>query len=112
MTRETLAAAVLVWLIGALVGWVIGWAARGDENRRWAESFRQRIDYAESQARDAVAELERVKAKRLDQWRVPAPLPEIHVHVQTAPALSYHDLTSAAAQALADQLPPVLEAGP
>ena len=107
-----LAAALFVWLIGALVGWFVGWAARGDDNRRWAESFRQRIDYAESQTRDAVAELERVKAQWLDQSWAPTPIPEIHVHIQTAPVLGYHDLTGAAARALTDQLPRVLEAGP
>lgn len=105
MTRELLAVAVLVWLIGALVGWFAGWVARGDENRRWAESVRRRVDYAEGQARAAEAELDRVTAS----W-VPAPAPEIHVHVQAAPMLGYHDLTSA--PALAGQLPRVLEAGP
>ncbi|MBV9059431.1 MAG: hypothetical protein JO296_08425 [Pseudonocardiales bacterium] len=112
MSREMLAAVVLVWVIGALVGWFVGWVARGDESRRWAESFRRRVDYAESQARDAAAELERVKAQRLDQSWVAAPAPQIHVHVQPLPVLGYHDLTGVAAQALAAQLPPVLEVGP
>jgi len=106
------AAAVMVWLIGALVGWCAGWAARGNENRRWAQSLRQRIDYAESQARDAVAELERVEAQRLDQGWAPTPVPEIHVHVQTAPALGYCDLTGAAPVAMAQRrLPPVVGGG-
>jgi hypothetical protein len=107
-----LAAVVLVWVIGALVGWFAGWVARGDENRRWAESCRWRIDYAESQARDAVAELERVKVQRLDQSWVPAPAPQIHVHVQPSPVLGCGDLTAVAAQTLAAQLPPLLEVGP
>jgi hypothetical protein len=34
MTRETLAAAVMVWLSGALAGWCAGWVARGDQNNR------------------------------------------------------------------------------
>ncbi|MDQ3762177.1 MAG: hypothetical protein M3460_10945 [Actinomycetota bacterium] len=113
MSREMLAAAVMVWLIGALVGWFTGWVVRGEENRRWAESFRRRVDHAEGQARDAVAELERVKAQRLDQSWVPAPAPQIHVHVQPAtPALGYRDLAGATAQALAAEPPRVLEAGP
>lgn len=107
-----LAAVVLVWVIGALVGWVVGWVARGDENRRWAESFRRRVDYAEDQARGAAAELERVKAQRLDQSWVSAPAPQIHVHIQPSPVLGCGDLTAVAAQALAAQLPPVLEVGP
>ena len=112
MSREMVAAAVMVWLIGALVGWCAGWAARGNENRRWAQSIRRRIDYAQSQARDAVAELERVNAQRLDQSWAPPPVPEIHVHIQAPPTLGSRDLTGAAPVAMAQHpLPPVVEGG-
>lgn len=112
MSREMLAAAVLMLVIGALVGWCAGWVARGDENRRWAESCRRRIDYAETLAREAAAELERVNAQRLNQSWTAGPAPQIHVHVQPSLVMGYHDLTSVAARALADQQPQVLEAGP
>lgn len=111
MNRETLAAAVLVWLIGALVGWIIGWAARGDENRRWAESARRRIDLAEGQVAELTAELVRVEAHRLPE--PPVAMPAIHVHVEAGGALGYRELAAAAALAMAQRpVPPVLEAGP
>ena len=103
MTRETLAVAVLVWLIGALVGWCAGWAARGDEHRRWANSVRSRIDLAEREAAELTAELAQVQTQRL---------PAIHVHVEVPGVLGDRDLATAAALAMAERsMPPVLEAG-
>ncbi len=112
MTRETLAAALLVWVIGAIIGWILGWAARGDENRRWAESFRRRIDLANNQVAELTAELDRVESQR---FATPAAaMPAIHVHVETPVALDYRDVAAAAAAlAMAQRpAPPVLEAGP
>lgn len=106
-----LAAAVLVWLLGALVGWFMGWAARGDENRRWANSVRRRIDLAENQVAELTAELAWVEAQRLPEPAVA--MPAIHVHVETPGALGYRDLAAVAALAMAERpMPPVLEAGP
>lgn len=110
MSRETLAAVVLVWLIGALLGWFAGWAVRGDENRRWADSVRRRIDLANNQVAELTAELAQVEAQRLPE---PVAMPAIHVHVEAAGALGYRELAAAAALAMAERpVPPVLEAGP
>jgi hypothetical protein len=111
MTREMIAAAVLVWVIGALVGWFAGWVARGDENRRWADSVRRRIDLAENQVAELTAELAQVEAQRLPEPAVA--MPAIHVHVETSGVLGYRDLAAAAALAMAERpMPPVLEVGP
>ena len=106
-----LAAMVFVWLIGALVGWFVGWVARGDENRRWAEGARRRIDLAERQVADLTAELARVEAQRIPEPVVAQPA--IHVHVETPGAVGYRDLTAAAALAMVQRpMPSVREAGP
>ena len=53
-----LAAAVLVWLIGALVGWCVGWVARGDQNRAWHRSLARRLDDTRTQLTAALEQLE------------------------------------------------------
>ena len=106
------AGVVLLLLLGGLVGWFAGWIARTDENKRWAESCRRRIEHAENEARAAWAEVGRLDA----QLSIPvaAGTPVINVNL-TAPAMpvvpSYRDLAGAAAQAVAREMR-VIEAAP
>lgn len=102
------AGALLVLVIGMMIGWFAGWIARTDDNRRYAAAFQRRVDAAELAARQAWAELERVEAERV---QLPAMAgPTINVHL-TAPALpAYRDYATAAAMALAHD-PRVIEAG-
>ena len=58
MTREMLAAAVLVWLIGALVGWCVGWVARGDQNRAWHRSLARQLEDTRTQLTAVLEQLE------------------------------------------------------
>lgn len=107
------AAVVGLLLIGSLIGWVAGWAARSDENRRWAESFRRRVETAEQEAGNAWAEVARLDAQLL---AIPAPVaaaaPVINVHLTAPMVPSYRDLAGATAAALAREMPAVIEAGP
>jgi hypothetical protein len=84
--REMLAAAVLVWLIGALVGWCVGWAARGEQNRAWHNTLRHHLTHARTDLAHALEELEDTRA----QWeaeRFPAPGPAVvHVHLTAPPS--------------------------
>jgi len=61
MTRDMLAAAVLVWLIGALAGWFVGWAARGEQHRTWHAGLRHQLAAAH-------AELEQTRAHLADAY--------------------------------------------
>jgi hypothetical protein len=102
---------VLFLLIGALVGWFAGWAARTDDNRRYAEAFRRRIETAELEAGRAWAEVDRLDAQLTAIPPAATTAPVINVHL-TAPVVpSYRDLTGAAAAALAREMP-VIEAAP
>ena len=62
MSRELLAVLMLVWLTGALVGWCVGWAARGEQNRAWHAGLRQQLH----DARDELAQLHAQLADALD----------------------------------------------
>jgi len=46
MTHNLIATGLLVWLAGALVGWCVGWAARGEQNRGWQAGTRRQLDAA------------------------------------------------------------------
>jgi hypothetical protein len=83
MTREVLAAAVLVWLIGAVAGWCAGWAARGEQNRGWHASVMRQLDHARTQLAAALGEVDDLRGE-LDHDRSPAPV--VHVHLTTAPS--------------------------
>jgi hypothetical protein len=87
MTRDVLAAAVLVWLIGAVAGWCAGWAARGEQNRGWHASVMRQLDHARTQLAAALGEVEDLRGE-LDHDRSPAPAvaPVVHVHLTTAPS--------------------------
>ena len=86
MTREMLAAAVLVWLIGALVGWCVGWAARGEQNRAWHTTLRHQLTQTRRDLAQALDELDHAHA-RWDAERFPAPGPAVvHVHLTAPPS--------------------------
>jgi hypothetical protein len=81
MSREMLAAAVLVWLVGAVVGWCAGWAARTDQNRAWhhglrhqLEGTRVELDQLRAQLADTLDELECAQADH----EQPTPRPSGH----------------------------------
>jgi len=89
MTRETIAAALMVWLIGAVVGWGAGWAARGDQNRRWHSGLQRELAQAlaelaqvRAELADALDELDDVQTIRWEAAQTPAPVPAtVHVSV-------------------------------
>jgi hypothetical protein len=82
MTRETIAAAIMVWLIGAIVGWCTGWAVRGGDNCRWHHhNLLRQLAHTRTQLADALDELNGVRFC-CDAERVPAPAPAVvNVHV-------------------------------
>lgn len=62
MTRETLSAAVLVWLAGAVVGWCAGWAARGEQNRAFHHGAGRALARARAELTAALGELDDLRA--------------------------------------------------
>lgn len=86
MSRETLALAVLVWLVGAVVGWCVGWAARGEQNRGWHQGALRQLATARTELGELHAELDRA-LEELDDARsaryhpAPAAPAVVHVHV-------------------------------
>ncbi len=88
MTRETIAAAIMVWLIGAIVGWCTGWAVRGGDNCRWHHhNLVHQLAHTRAQLADALDELNGARV-RCDAERVPAPAPAV-VNVHVAAPLSW-----------------------
>jgi hypothetical protein len=84
MTRETIAAAIMVWLIGAIVGWCTGWAVRGGDNRRWHNNLVRQLAHTRAQLADALDQLDELNGApfRCDVERVPTPAPAVvNVHV-------------------------------
>jgi hypothetical protein len=79
-----LAVAVLVWLIGAILGWCAGWAARGEQNHAWHRTLARQL----VKARDELAETLTERDRTRDQWhatRIPPPAPTVvHVHLTSA----------------------------
>lgn len=85
MTRETITATVMVWLIGALVGWFTGWTARGEQNRLWHRGLAQQLAETRAQLDDAFAELDTYT----EAHQVPlAPVSAV-VHVHVSPPLPW-----------------------
>ncbi|MGH3975011.1 MAG: hypothetical protein ACRDS9_17025 [Pseudonocardiaceae bacterium] len=74
-----LAAAVLIWLLGAVVGWVVGWAARGEANRLWHRGAAHQLAQTRTQLDEALDEL--AEAHRQAERVTPPPAPVVHVHV-------------------------------
>lgn len=90
MTRDMIAAALMVWLIGAVVGWCIGWAARGDQNRRWHHGLQRQLAQAltelahvRAELADTLDELDDVRAAHSQAARTPARVPTT-VYVRVA----------------------------
>ena len=93
MTREMLAAAVLVWLIGALAGWCVGWAARGEQNRNWHAGLRHQLAAARAELEqlrdelvDAYDALDRAQAQHWQATQAAAAVPTV-VQVHCAPVI-------------------------
>ncbi len=81
MTREMIAAVLMVWLIGAIVGWCAGWAVRGGDNRRWHNNLVRQLAHTHAQLAEALDELNGARFC-CDAERVPAPAPAVvNVHV-------------------------------
>ncbi len=88
MTRETIAFAIMVWLIGAIVGWCTGWAVRGGDNRRWHNNLVRQLAHTRAELANALDELDELDRARLRcaAERVSSPAPAaVHVHVATPP---------------------------
>ncbi len=82
MTRETVAAALVVWLIGAVVGWCMGWVARGEQNRRWHSNLVRQLAQTRARLAEALDEL------RANTERTCPPAPAVlHLHLAPPPPL-------------------------
>ena len=79
MTRETLAVLVLVWLIGALVGWFVGWAARGEQNRAWHGTLKRQLAETRAQLDAALAESDTTYTRAEDYPASPPAVVNIHL---------------------------------
>src|SRR5438270_11532262 len=84
-----LAAAVLVWLVGAVMGWCAGWAARGEQNRAWHSGLVRQLAQTRAQLADALDRLDRAldELDNTPRWaqRMPPPLaPAVPAHVDAA----------------------------
>ena len=99
-----LAAAVMVWLIGALVGWCAGWVARGDQNRAWHRALPRRLDDTHAQLTAALEQLEDAYAQLEDARAGDGVAPGravIHVHLAPPlPGVAPQPLTAAPGRAL------------
>ncbi len=81
MTRETIAVALLVWLIGAIVGWCAGWVARGEQNRSWHSNLVRQLASTRAQLAEVLDEL---GDARVDAECTCSPAPAaVHVHLAT-----------------------------
>ena len=83
------AAAVLVWLVGAVVGWCVGWAARGEQNRAWHSGLMRQLAHTRAQLDQTLDQLDQAhdELDNTPTWaqRIPPPpAPAVHVHVDTA----------------------------
>lgn len=73
--------AILVWFLGAVVGWFVGWVARGDFNRAWYRGTAARLAATQAQLAEALGELEEAHAWWEAQRGSPPVAPVVHVHV-------------------------------
>lgn len=107
MTRETLAAAVLVWLVGALVGWFVGWVARGEQNRAWGHNAQRQLAEARAQLDDALEQLDDARDRLGEQRWLPQPTTAVHVHLPWTPVVVHAAAPTTALPAPVRALDPV-----
>jgi hypothetical protein len=110
MTSAVIGGVVITLILGFTAGWVTGWAARGDWNRQWRESFDRKLRAAEARAVEAEAQTAEAVAAADHAYavmeRAPAAAPPAVVHVHVAQPLPYGTVS-----AIADAAVPALIAG-
>lgn len=116
MSRELIAAGVLVWLIGAVVGWYAGWVARTEQNRAWQAGTHHQLDQARIELAALHGELAATRATlhELDHaralaWRAaaaPAAVPTV-VHVNLPSPLPLDQRPAVLAPDPVPALPPM-----
>jgi hypothetical protein len=110
MTSAVIGGVMITLILGFTAGWVTGWAARGDWNRQWRESFDRKLRAAEARAIEAEAQAAEAVAAADHAYavmeRVPAATAPAVVHVHVAQPLGY-----GAVGAIADAAVPALIAG-
>jgi hypothetical protein len=92
MSGETVAVLLLVWLVGAVVGWCAGWVARTEQNRLWHQGVvrqlaaaRAELDEIRAELAEALDELDEARAAQYHHaHRGPAAPTVVNVHL-TAP---------------------------
>ena len=82
MPRDMIAVAVMVWLIGAIVGWCAGWAARGEQTRGWHRGLAHHLTQTRHDLDQALDQLDELAHTQHATTRVPASA-VVHVHVST-----------------------------
>jgi hypothetical protein len=85
MTQETVAAVLIVWLIGAIVGWCAGWAAHGEQNRSWYSGLVRQLAQTRVQLAEALDELKDTRADT--EGTCPLAPAVVHFHLATPPPL-------------------------
>ena len=84
MTRDMIAVAVLVWLIGAIVGWCAGWTVRGEQTRGWHHGLAHHLAQTRHDLDQALDQLDELTHTQYPATRVPPPAPAVvHVHLST-----------------------------
>jgi hypothetical protein len=122
MSRETFAVLLLVWLVGAVVGWCAGWIARTEQNRGWHQGVvrqlaaaRAELDEIRAELAEALEELDEARAaqyhhtQRIPAAAVPA---VVHVHVAAPVPWSAQGLVTTSTSPFVDEFDamPVLPA--
>jgi hypothetical protein len=107
MTRELIAATVMVWLIGAIVGWCAGWAARGEQNRVWHRTVVNQLAQARARLAEIGDQLDDARPAQCAAQRMSPPASAV-VHVTVATAVpswaAHHPVLLNTAQVL-DAMP-------
>ncbi|MGH3718314.1 MAG: hypothetical protein ACRDRI_05610 [Pseudonocardiaceae bacterium] len=110
MHHPMVAGAIMVGLIGVIVGLVVGWAARGDFNRAWWRGTAARLAETQAQLAEALAQLEQARTWRAERVS-PAMTPVVNVNVAAPlPWVAHQPLPVRGARVLdAVPVPPVGE---
>jgi hypothetical protein len=112
MTSAVIGGVMITLILGFTAGWVTGWAARGDWNRQWRESFDRKLRAAEARAVEAQAQTAEAMAAADHAYavmeRVPAAAAPAVVHVHVAQPLPYGTVSAIADAAM---VMPALGAG-